>query len=28
MIVERARQGAGHPTGPSPDQQNRFSSTT
>jgi hypothetical protein len=28
MIVERARQGAGHPTGPSPDQQNLFSSTT
>lgn len=28
MIVERARQGAGHPTGPNPDQQNLFSSTT
>jgi hypothetical protein len=28
MIVERARQGAGHPTGPDPNQQNLFSSTT
>jgi recombinase/recombinase-like zinc beta ribbon protein len=27
-IVERARQGAGYPTGPHPDQQNLFSSTT
>jgi hypothetical protein len=28
MIVERARQTAGHPTGPDPNQQNLFSSTT
>jgi DNA invertase Pin-like site-specific DNA recombinase len=28
MLVERARQAAGHPTGPDPDQQNLFSSTT
>jgi hypothetical protein len=28
MIVERARQGTGHPTGLNPDQQNLFSSTT
>jgi hypothetical protein len=27
-IVARARQAAGHPTGPDPDQQNLFSSTT
>jgi DNA invertase Pin-like site-specific DNA recombinase len=27
MIVARARQAAGHPTGPDPDQQNLFSST-
>ena len=28
MIVERARQAAGYPTGPDPNQQNLFSSTT
>jgi len=28
LIVERARQAAGHPTGPHPDQQNLFDSTT
>ena len=28
MIVERARQAAGHPTGPHPDQQNLFDKTT
>jgi DNA invertase Pin-like site-specific DNA recombinase len=28
IIVERARQGARHPAGPNPDQQNLFSSTT
>ena len=28
MIVERARLGAGRPTGPNPDQQNLFSSTS
>jgi DNA invertase Pin-like site-specific DNA recombinase len=28
LLVERARQAAGHPTGPDPDQQNLFSSTT